>query len=159
MLRAVKTLIQLSADRTNGTRPLANNRAMHFVRQRRGHCSRAIGIRKHMRVRNRRLPKICLEHGEVVVGFAWEADDHVRADRRVRNLVANPIDKTAIVLKRVRAAHRDQHAIARMLKRKMEMWCEPARGGHEVDDVIRAVHRLEGADSYAHTSSATVDGV
>ena len=57
------------------------------------------------------------------------------------------IDERGVLLDRVRPAHRRQHAVARVLQRQMEVRGERGRARDEIDDLARAVHRLERADA------------
>ena len=60
---------------------------------------------------------------------------------------AMPSTSAAVVVERVRPAHRGEHAIARVLQRQMEVRQEPAAARDEIDDRRRAVHRFERADA------------
>ena len=106
-----------------------------------------IGVREHVEVRQRRALEIRRELLEVVVGLAGKADDDVRADRGVRHPRADVVHERRVVRDRVRPAHRRQHPVARVLQRQMKVRREAAGRGDEIDDLARAVHRLERADA------------
>ena len=61
------------------------------------------------------------------------------------------VDQAAIVAERIRPAHQREHPIARVLQRQVEMRREAAAArGDEIDDLRRAIHRLERADPERH---------
>ena len=103
-----------------------------------------------MDVGQRRSLEIGRELLEVVVGLARESDDDVGADRRVRDPRADVAHERRIVIDRVRPAHRGQHACTRVLQRQVEMRREPVGRRDEIDELARAIHRLEGGDSEEH---------
>ena len=63
---------------------------------------------------------------------------------------ADVIHERGVLRDRVGAAHRPQHAVARMLQRQVEMRREVARAGNQVHDRVRAIHRLERTDAESH---------
>ena len=95
-----------SRKRSASTREISRSRAraslddgaVDLPGQDRRHGARAIRVRKHVEVRQRRLLEICGEHLEVLVGLAGKADDDVRSDRRVGQALANGVDQRAVVL-------------------------------------------------------------
>ena len=97
--------------------------------------------------------------GEVVVGLARKPDDHVGADRGVRQALGDARrpagDSTSSVYGRRIAA---EHPIARVLQRQMEVRREAAAAaGDQLDDLRRAVHRLERADPERHVGARDVE--
>ena len=57
------------------------------------------------------------------------------------------VDERPVGGQRVRTPHGGEQAIARVLQRQMKVWRHPsAAAGDEIDDLRRAVHRLERAD-------------
>ena len=65
----------------------------------------------------------------------------------MRNPRADVVDERRVVLDRVRPAHRREHPVARVLQRQDESAARSSRRGDEIDDLARAVHRLERADA------------
>src|SRR5262245_4123413 len=94
------------------------------------------------------------ERLKIFVCLSRKTDDDIRADRRVRNAGADAVDERCVLLDRVRASHRRQHAIARVLQWQMEVWCELFRTSDELDDLARAVHWFERADAEDNFSRA-----
>ena len=138
---------QFGADLTKPCGAPANHRRRHFVSH--GGRSRAgpIGIGKHVDVRQRRRRKvreICLE---LFVRFAGKAGDQVRTDRDVRQPFDQGVSQPLVEIETVGPPHSPEHGIARVLQWQVEMRSEPASAaGDELDNLGRAIHRLEGTD-------------
>ena len=58
-----------------------------------------------------------------------------------------PSTSAAYCVDRVRPSHRREHPVARVLQRQMKMRRETGRRRDQIDDLGRAVHRLERADA------------
>src|SRR5216110_2967704 len=79
-LVGVETIGESTANVTDATRALADNRTWRAAAERGRGGSRTIGIWKHVQVRERRALEMCGERLEVLVGLAREADDDVGSD-------------------------------------------------------------------------------
>jgi len=98
-------------------------------------------------VRERRPFEIRRKLLEVLVALTREPDDHIRADRRVGYTRANGLHERGVLRDGVRPPHGREHSIAGVLQGKMKMRRETIGPRHEIDELGRAVHRLERADA------------
>ena len=146
-LSVVEVLAQAAADLADAVGALADHGAMDLPLHQRGRGAGPVRIRKHVEVRQRRPFEIPRKLSEVLIGFSGKADDDVGTDRDVWNLRANAIDERRVLIDRVRPAHGRQNAVARVLQRQMKVRGERFTRRDEIDDVQRAIHRLERADA------------
>ena len=109
-----------------------------------------------MQIRQGAAPEEVEGRRRVGVRLARKPDHDVGADRRVRQALANVGDHRPVPGRRVRPPHPPQDRVARMLQRKMKMGREPRAGGHQLDHLRRAVHRLERA--HPHQEVGRVGG-
>ena len=76
------------------------------------------------------------ELGEVLVGFAGEADDEGRAQGDVRNARADVLEQPHVRLARARPLHALQHRVGRVLQRQVDVLHDLVEIGDRVDDVV-----------------------
>ncbi len=146
-LRRAEARREPRGDLADPARPLPDDQAVGPMSHPRRRRARPIGVGKDVHVRERRRFEIRGQPLDVLVGLARESDDDVRADGGVRHPRADAVHEGGVLRDRVRPAHRRQQAIARVLQRQMEMARKAVARRDEIDDVGRAVHRLERADA------------
>ena len=91
---------------------------------------------------------------EVLIGLAGKADDDVRADRRVRHASRGCRRRAPRSSRSCTAGASRPARVARVLQRQMKVRREALGRGDEIDDLARAVHRLERADAEEHVAIA-----
>jgi hypothetical protein len=133
---------------------LLHDRLRHLIRHRRG--GRALADRVLERERTRESGRLDHAHRvfEVFVGLAGEADDDIGRDRRVRDLLAHPVEDAEELLRPVRATHVLQDLVAPRLQRHVQLRHDVRRLGHRIDHIVgerrgvrtREAHPLEALD-------------
>jgi hypothetical protein len=96
------------------------------------------------------LGQVAAQQREIFVGLTRETDDDVGANGGLGNQMANTIDQAIVVRKGVGAAHGAQDSIACVLQRQMEVGSKYRRRGHEMNNRLAALHRLQRTDAEAN---------
>ena len=87
--------------------------------------------------------------GMVFAGFAGESDDDVSADGGVRQRFANEFDAAGVMRVAIPAMHGAKDAVGAALQRQMKMRRDARFGGDEIDEILRDVDGLDGAEAKA----------
>ncbi len=82
---------------------------------------------------------------EIRGGLARESHHDVRADRRVTHQQPRFLDPVGIMPRAILAVHPAQDPIAAALQRRMHVAGDPRRLRHQPEQVVREIHRLDGA--------------
>jgi len=121
--------------------------ARDFVRKIGGLGARALRERENMEIGERKALDEGERGGVIVFGFAGETSDDVGADGGVREAFADEFDAAGIVLGAIPAMHGGEDAVGCGLQGHMEVLGDAIGGSKKVDEVLRDVERLDGADA------------
>src|SRR5437660_12455497 len=123
--------------------------ARDFVRKRGGFGTRALRERENVEIGEGEALDEGERGGVIVFGFAGKTGDEVGAEGRVWEAFAHEFDAAGIVLGAIPAVHGGEDAVGGGLQRHMEVLGDATGGSKKVDEVLRDVERLNGADAEA----------
>ena len=86
---------------------------------------------------------------EVLGGLAREADDHVGRHREIGHGRARAIDEVEVLVARVAASHRPQHAIRAGLHRQMQVLADLGQVANRGDQPVGDVARMRAREANA----------
>jgi hypothetical protein len=101
-------------------------------------------------MRQRKLSQQRLGLVEVGIALSGESHDDIGSNRRMRHHRADPVDEVPVRRRGVRPSHSTQHIVGAVLEWQVKMRRETRRLGNEIDDVLRAIHRLQRTDAEQH---------
>ena len=123
--------------------------ASDFVRKIGGFGARALRERENVEIGEREALDEGDRGGVIIFGFAWETGDDVGAYCGIRKAFMDEFDAAGIVLGAIPAMHGGEDAVGCGLQWHMEVLSDAIGGSKKVDEVLRDVERLNGADAEA----------
>src|SRR5688572_25343940 len=118
-------------------------RTVNPLSEQRGVGPWPVRVWKDMQVCQRKVAEKGFGLREMQRRLTWKPDDEIGANRGMGKTRTNLRDEAGIERCRVRPPHRPKYLVRPMLQRQVEVRRQSGRRGDEIDDLRRAIHRLE----------------
>src|SRR5262249_9350384 len=129
----------------------------NVVREISGLSARALRIRKDVEISEGERFDEGECGGVIVFGLTRKTRDNIGADGGVREALVDELDAARIMLGAVPAVHGGKNAVRAGLQGHVEVLREAIGGSKKLDEILRDVHRLDGADAQALDASLVQD--